>query len=48
MNLKTDHSTADCCHRRQVFFGKLADMFGAIQAYMIASLWQTVLVFGFI
>ncbi len=31
-----------------VFFGKLADMIGAIQAYMIASLWQTVLVFGFV
>ncbi len=32
----------------RVFFGKLADMIGAIQAYMIASLWQTVLVFGFV
>jgi len=32
----------------RVFFGKLADMLGAIQAYMIASLWQTVMVFGFI
>ncbi len=32
----------------RIFFGKLADMLGAIQAYMIASLWQTVLVFGFI
>ena len=31
----------------RVFFGKLADMIGAMQAYMIASLWQTLLVFGF-
>lgn len=28
-------------------FGRLADMVGAIPAYMTASLWQTVLVFGF-
>ncbi len=32
----------------RVAFGKLADLIGAIPAYMIASLWQTVLVFGFI
>ncbi len=32
----------------RLFFGKLADMIGAVQAYMIASLWQTVLVFGFV
>lgn len=32
----------------RVVFGKLADMIGAIQAYMIASLWQTALVFVFL
>ena len=32
----------------RVAFGKLADWIGAIPAYMIASLWQTVLVFGFV
>lgn len=32
----------------RIAFGKLADMIGAMKAYMIASLWQTVLVFGFI
>jgi len=32
----------------RVAFGKLADIIGAIPSYMIASLWQTVLVFGFI
>lgn len=31
----------------RVAFGKLADMIGAIPAYMAASLWQTVLVFVF-
>ncbi len=31
----------------RVAFGKLADMIGAIPAYMTASLWQTVLVFVF-
>ena len=31
----------------RVAFGKLADMIGAIPAYMTASAWQTVLVFGF-
>lgn len=32
----------------RVAFGKLADLIGAIPAYMVASLWQTALVFGFI
>ena len=32
----------------RVAFGKLADLIGALPAYMIASLWQTVLVFRFI
>ncbi len=32
----------------RVAFGKLADLIGALPAYLIASLWQTVLVFGFI
>jgi MFS family permease len=31
----------------RVAFGKLADMIGAIPAYLIASGWQTLLVFGF-
>jgi len=31
----------------RVAFGQLADMIGAIPAYMAASLWQTVLVFVF-
>jgi MFS family permease len=31
----------------RVAFGKLADMIGAIPAYMTASLWQTLLVFPF-
>ena len=31
----------------RIAFGKLADMFGAIPAYLIASAWQTLLVFGF-
>jgi MFS family permease len=31
----------------RVFFGRLADMIGAIPAYLTASIWQTVLVFGF-
>lgn len=31
----------------RIFFGKLADVVGAIPAYMIASFWQTALVFGF-
>lgn len=31
----------------RIAFGKLADMIGAIPAYMTASLWQTVLVFVF-
>jgi predicted MFS family arabinose efflux permease len=31
----------------RVAFGKLADIIGALPAYMIASLWQTVLVFLF-
>ncbi len=31
----------------RVAFGQLADMIGAIPAYMTASLWQTVLVFAF-
>jgi predicted MFS family arabinose efflux permease len=32
----------------RIAFGKLADLIGALPAYMIASLWQTLLVFGFI
>ena len=32
----------------RIAFGKLADLIGAIPAYMIASLWQTILVFGFV
>lgn len=32
----------------RVFFGRLADMIGALPAYMTASVWQTVMVFGFI
>ena len=32
----------------RVFFGKLADNIGALKAYLIASCWQTVLVFFFI
>lgn len=32
----------------RIAFGKLADLIGAIQAYWVASLWQTVLVFAFI
>lgn len=31
----------------RIAFGKLADVIGAVRAYWIASLWQTVLVFGF-
>ena len=31
----------------RIFFGFVADKIGAIQAYMIASAWQTLLVFGF-
>jgi MFS family permease len=31
----------------RVVFGKLADMIGAIPAYMVASFWQTVAVFAF-
>jgi MFS family permease len=31
----------------RLFFGKLADNIGALKAYFIASLWQTVLVFFF-
>jgi len=31
----------------RVSFGKLADMIGAIPAYLTASVWQTALVFGF-
>ena len=31
----------------RVAFGKLADMIGAIPAYMIASFWQTALIFVF-
>ncbi|WP_193178704.1 MFS transporter [Oricola nitratireducens] len=31
----------------RVAFGRFADMVGAIPAYMTASLWQTLLVFGF-
>lgn len=32
----------------RVAFGKLADMIGAIPAYLVASGWQTALVFGFV
>jgi MFS family permease len=32
----------------RIFFGKLADMIGALPAYMVASFWQTVLVYLFI
>ena len=32
----------------RIAFGKLADMIGAIPSYMLASFWQTVLVFWFI
>jgi len=32
----------------RIAFGKLADMIGAIPAYLTASFWQTVLVLGFI
>jgi MFS family permease len=32
----------------RVAFGKLADIIGAIPAYMVASFWQTILVLGFI
>lgn len=31
----------------RVFFGRLADMIGAVPAYITASVWQTVMVFGF-
>ena len=31
----------------RVAFGKLADMIGPVQAWFVASLWQTCLVFGF-
>ena len=31
----------------RIAFGKLADIIGAIPAYMIASLWQTTLIFWF-
>lgn len=31
----------------RVLFGRLADIIGAIPAYLTASVWQTVLVFGF-
>ena len=31
----------------RVAFGKLADIIGAIPAYMVASLWQTTLIFWF-
>jgi predicted MFS family arabinose efflux permease len=31
----------------RIAFGKLADVIGAIPAYLTASFWQTVLVFGF-
>lgn len=31
----------------RVFFGRLADMIGALPAYLTASVWQTVMVFGF-
>ncbi|MEC9345891.1 MAG: MFS transporter [Pseudomonadota bacterium] len=32
----------------RLFFGKLTDMIGALPAYLVASGWQTVLVFGFV
>lgn len=32
----------------RVFFGRLADMIGAIPAYMIATAWMTLLIYGFI
>jgi MFS family permease len=32
----------------RIFFGKLADVIGALPAYMFASLWQTALVFLFV
>jgi len=32
----------------RIFFGKLADMIGALPAYMVASFWQTALVYLFI
>ena len=32
----------------RIAFGKLADMIGAIRAYWLASLWQTLLVVGFL
>lgn len=31
----------------RIFFGQLADMIGAVRAYLVASAWQTALVFGF-
>lgn len=31
----------------RLFFGRLADVIGALPAYMAASLWQTAMVFGF-
>lgn len=31
----------------RVAFGRLADMIGAVRAYLLASAWQTALVFGF-
>ena len=31
----------------RVFFGRLADVIGAVPAYLTASVWQTVMVFGF-
>lgn len=32
----------------RVFFGKLADIIGAIPAYMTSTLWMTLLIYGFI
>ena len=32
----------------RVFFGKLADIIGALRSYMSATVWMTLLVFGFI
>lgn len=32
----------------RIFFGKLADMIGPIKAYMTATAWMTLLVFGFL
>jgi len=32
----------------RVAFGKIADMIGAVRAYLVASLWQTTLVFFFV